>query len=88
MKQEIVIENLKCGGCASTIVKGLDAIEGVENTSVDVEKSLVQFFADESQMEKVKEKLSSMGYPAVGEKNTTLHKAKSFVSCAVGKMSS
>jgi hypothetical protein len=35
----------------------------------------------------VKNKLSTMGYPEVGDSNTIIHKAKSFVSCATGKMS-
>jgi len=38
-------------------------------------------------LETVKAKLSMMGYPEIGDANTLLHKAKSFVSCATGKMS-
>ncbi|CAM1371493.1 Heavy metal transport/detoxification protein (fragment) [Tenacibaculum litoreum] len=37
-------------------------------------------------LSKVKEKLSKLGYPEAGDKNTMVHKAKSFVSCAVGKI--
>lgn len=88
MKQEIYIENLKCGGCAATIIKGLNNISGVENTEIDVEKSLVSFTAETTVLEQVKQKLSKLGYPEIGDKNTVLHKAKSFVSCATGRMSS
>lgn len=88
MKQEIYIENLKCGGCANTIKNGLISIENVTNVIVDVEKSLVTFFANKDDLKKVKEKLSKLGYPEVGDKNTVLHKAKSFVSCAVGRIDS
>lgn len=88
MEQKIYIENLKCGGCASTIIKGLNSIKGVENTVVDVENSMIGFSSEESILEQVKQKLSKLGYPEVGDKNTVLHKAKSFVSCATGKMSS
>lgn len=88
MKQQINIENLKCGGCAATIVKGLTAINGVEEVNVDVEKSIVSFSADTEKLPKVKEKLSKLGYPEVGDVNTVLHKAKSFVSCAVGRVNS
>ena len=42
---------------------------------------------DEAVLETVKSKLSSMGYPEVGDANTVIHKAKSFVSCATGRMS-
>lgn len=86
MKQEIYIENLKCGGCANTIINGLKSINEVSEVNVNVEKSLVTLFTNETTLLIVKEKLSKLGYPEVGDKNTVLHKAKSFVSCAVGKM--
>lgn len=88
MKQNIHIENLKCGGCASTIVKGLTAINGVEDVNVDVENSIVSFSSEDENLVEVKEKLTKLGYPEVGDKNTVLHKAKSFVSCAVGRVNS
>ena len=85
----IEILNLKCGGCANTIKKGLLAVEGVNEVTIDVESSVVSIDSSESSvLELVKKKLSSMGYPEVGDSNTVLHKAKSFVSCATGKMSS
>jgi len=88
MQQEIYIENLKCGGCANTIVNGLNAIKGVEKVAVDVEKSLVTLITNDTTLKLVKEKLSKLGYPEVGDDNTMLHKAKSFVSCAVGRVNS
>ncbi|CAM1356631.1 MULTISPECIES: heavy-metal-associated domain-containing protein [Tenacibaculum] len=87
MIQDIYIENLKCGGCAATIKKGLLEIDGVDTVTVDVEKSLIAVNTPLENLQKVKEKLSKLGYPEVGDKNTVLHKAKSFVSCATGKMS-
>lgn len=86
MEQEIYIENLKCGGCANTIVNGLSNIKGVDNVVVNVEKSLVTLVSNEATLSLVKEKLSKLGYPEVGADNTVLHKAKSFVSCAVGRV--
>ncbi len=85
-QQEVYIENLKCGGCASTIIKKINSIEGVKNTEVNTEKSLVTFICNDSLLNEVKNKLSKLGYPPVGDKNTMLHKAKSFVSCATGKI--
>ena len=85
----IQIENLKCGGCANTIKKGLQSLNGVEEITVNVETSEVSFtINDESLLQSIKDKLSKMGYPEVGTSNSTLQKAKSFVSCAVGRMSS
>ncbi|WP_370424558.1 heavy-metal-associated domain-containing protein [Tenacibaculum dicentrarchi] len=86
MTQEIYIENLKCGGCANTIINGLTAIKGVNEVKVDVEKSLVTLNATQESLILCKEKLAKLGYPEVGSENTVLHKAKSFVSCAVGKI--
>ena len=88
MTAAIQIENLKCGGCAATIKKGLLALNSVSEVIVDLEKSLVSVVsADENGMI-IKEKLSKLGYPETGTKNTILHKASSFVSCAVGRIDS
>lgn len=87
MNQAIVIQNLKCGGCASTIKKGLSEIESVQNVEVDIENSTVTFDADESQTDAIHQKLSKMGYPASDDPNSLLKQAKSYVSCAIGRMS-
>lgn len=84
----IEIENLKCGGCAATIKKGLLSLEAVNDVAIDVEKSLVSITSENEDDSLVKEKLSKLGYPPVGDKNTVIHKAKSFVSCAVGRIDS
>lgn len=85
---DIKIENLKCGGCAATIKKGLLSLNNVEDVTIDNETSIVSIAGNLSDLSEIKQKLSKMGYPEVGDKNTTLHKAKSFVSCAIGKMDS
>ena len=85
----IEILNLKCGGCANSIKKGILSVEGVEEVSVNLETSeVIVNTTNEQLIIKVKEKLSKMGYPEVGDSNTVLHKAKSFVSCATGRMTS
>ena len=85
MKAEIHIENLKCGGCAATIKKGILGLKGINEVNVDVDKSIVSIASEKENLEEIKIKLSKLGYPEVGDKNTVLHKAKSFVSCAVGR---
>lgn len=83
----IEILNLKCGGCANTIKKGVSSIESVSEVTVDLDTSKVTFDTDdETVILSVKKKLSKMGYPEIGDANTMLHKAKSFVSCASGRM--
>ena len=85
----IQIENLKCGGCANTIRKGLVSIKGITSVDINIENGVVVFDSqDEITVKKAKEKLAKMGYPEVGTSNSTLQKAKSFVSCAVGRITS
>lgn len=89
MKHYLEVENIKCGGCANSITKKITAIEGVSAVEIEVEKGGVAFIADKTLFEKVKETLHSIGYPVVGsvegfDKIKT--KAKSFASCAIGKM--
>lgn len=88
MKTTIHIQNLKCGGCANTITKGISAIETINNVAVNVEDSSVTFdYATDEKLIEVKEKLKSLGYPEDGLANSLTAKAKSYVSCAIGKMS-
>ncbi len=87
MNTTIEILNLKCHGCANTVKKGLLNIEGIDKVDVDLENSKVIVPTNDEQIiEKVKAKLSKMGYPELGDANTMLHKSKSFVSCASGRM--
>ena len=86
MKTTLQIENLKCGGCAARIKKGILTIDDVENVDVNLEESSVSITSTKNNLQEVKIKLSKLGYPEIGDKNTVLHKAKSFVSCAVGKI--
>ncbi|MFM7896022.1 MAG: heavy-metal-associated domain-containing protein [Flavobacterium sp.] len=88
METTIHKQNLKCGGCANTITKGISSIEAIQNVSVNVDESTVTFsYETEDQVNEVKNKLKSLGYPEDGEANTLGDKAKSYVSCAIGKMS-
>ena len=92
--ESISVENIKCGGCANGIKQALMSLDGVENVAVDVEAGLVSCdFSVEEQdkvvLSQIKQKLHSMGYPEVGSVaglKAAGAKAKSYVSCAVGKM--
>ncbi len=86
MKTTITIENLKCGGCAATIKKGIASLESITDVTVLVGTSEVTVTATKEVRQAVKEKLAAMGYPEMGDANTLRHKATSYVSCAVGKM--
>ena len=81
----IQIENLKCSGCAATIKKRILGIHSVEQVDVNVETSEVHITHQTDVISEIKEKLSKLGYPEKGSRNSTVNKAKSFVSCAIGR---
>lgn len=91
MKIGIVVENIKCSGCASTIQKEIKQLTGVETVHVDIGRAAVEVdYSDSQIIEAIKQRLITLGYPEKGSvqgltKVTT--KAKSMVSCAVGKFS-
>ncbi|WP_281846625.1 heavy-metal-associated domain-containing protein [Olleya namhaensis] len=88
MKTSILVQNLKCGGCANTITTKLSEIKNISDINIDVEESKVSFsYTNEADAFAVKEKLKTIGYPSIDEGNSLVSKAKSFVSCATGKLS-
>jgi copper chaperone CopZ len=88
MIEKIEVQNLKCGGCAGTIKSKIALVDGVNSVEVDVDSSVVTVtISDSKSLDKVINRLSELGYPKAGNHNGIGQKAKSFVSCAVGKMS-
>jgi copper chaperone CopZ len=88
METTLIIQNLKCGGCAKTIMTKLSEISGISNAEVNIDNSAISFhYKSEDVLSSVKEMLLSLGYPIEGEANSVLSKAKSFVSCATGRLS-
>ncbi|HHH42581.1 MAG TPA: copper chaperone [Gammaproteobacteria bacterium] len=88
MSYEIEVDNIKCGGCAGTIVKRLGELEGVAAVDVNVEQGIVRIDGDESARAVVSALLATLGYPESGSTRgiaSAKAKAKSFVSCAVGR---
>jgi copper chaperone CopZ len=89
MKQSFLIQNVKCGGCANTLKTKLrDEFGEIE---VDLNKTPREIILDieSDKIKLLRKALISLGYPMVDEDlgfiDTTSTKAKSFVSCAVGK---
>jgi copper chaperone CopZ len=81
------IQNLKCGGCANTVRKNLEGIDGISDVDVNIDDSSVTFsYKTLKEYNKAHEKLISLGYPFEDDVNSLIAKAKSYVSCAVGRM--
>jgi copper chaperone len=90
MTYRINVENIKCGGCASTIRSKLEAMDSVNKIDVDIAEGIVSVDAAEDTREAVTAKLLKLGYPESGTAEgiaAAKARAKSFVSCAVGRIS-
>ena len=84
------VENLKCGGCASTIEKTLRADPRVTQVVVDPATDSVEIGAAAELRGEFAAKLARLGYPEKGSVEglrSAAAVAKSYVSCAIGKMS-
>jgi len=89
MSYTIEVENIKCGGCANSIRKGLLEDARVSEVKVDVEGGKVSIEGDDSARDQIALSLAHMGYPEVGSvegMRAAAAKAKSFVSCAIGRI--
>jgi len=87
---QIQIENLKCGGCEKFILKGLSNLQEISDVKVDHESNTVTFTGNLASRDTVTKKLRSMGYPekdSLSGLEAGLANAKSFVSCAIGRVS-
>ena len=84
------VENIKCGGCANTISTKVMVFEEVTDVAVDLEASKVSIQGDEEKRDDYAAGLAKLGYPETGSVQglkSAGAKAKSFVSCAVGRAS-
>jgi len=92
MKQTFEVENVKCGGCANTLITSLKEEFGDVKVDLDVNPRKITLELDDNKQEALKLKLRSLGYPLCTDELSGLQKAtttaKSFVSCAIGKMNS
>lgn len=88
MTERIRIQNLKCGGCANTIIKQLNQLNDVSEVAVEVDSGTVQFdYSTNKTLELVTNKLKKLGYPIASEENGLGSVARSFVSCGLGRLS-
>jgi copper chaperone len=56
-------QNIKCGGCASTIRDGLSQLPGIEQVEVDIESGEVTLQGESLDRAAVSSKLAELGYP-------------------------
>ncbi|WP_321778844.1 heavy-metal-associated domain-containing protein [Sulfurimonas sp.] len=92
MKKSFKALNIKCGGCAKTVSDALKKDFGEVEVDLEQEPRVVSVDIKDEEHEKLfRKKMRGLGYPMddeeLGTFTATGLKAKSFVSCAIGKMS-
>jgi copper chaperone CopZ len=86
---KITVENIKCGGCVGSISKKLTAVFNTEKIEIDIEKGEIEIDIEATKKDELAEVLLALGYPEIDSVhgfNSAKAKAKSFVSCAIGKI--
>ncbi|KFN38757.1 MAG: heavy metal transporter [Sulfuricurvum sp. MLSB] len=90
MEQTFEVLNVKCEGCANTLVKRLAAEFGEVKVDLECEPRKITLTIKDDRIEHLKLILRDLGYPLITDQLGTLQtlttNAKSFVSCAIGKM--
>ena len=90
MKQTSEVHNVKCGGCANTLTKSLKDDFGSVEVDLSVNPRKITLDIEDNKIEELKLKLRSLGYPLTNDELSGFEKAtttaKSFVSCAIGKI--
>lgn len=90
MSLQFELANVKCGGCANSIRKAVEAVEGARVLALDPATGHLEVDADAALRATIAERLHKLGYPEQGSVEgiaAMAASAKSFVSCAVGKFS-
>ena len=90
MELQFEVENVKCGGCANTIETALRADPRLKSVAVDLSRHTVTVEAAADVRHDVATTLARLGYPEKGSVEglkSVAVVAKSFVSCAIGRLS-
>ena len=86
METVIRVENIKCGGCMNSIETKLNSVDGVSDIAISQEDGVISIQHSEGlDLSAIESMLAKMGYPPAGENNLGA-KAKSYVSCMVGRV--
>ena len=86
----ILIDNLKCGGCANSIKTQLLRLDGVQEVVVNKAENAVDIVHTEGvSRQTLTDTLARLGYPETGSTqgfDALGAQVKSFVSCAIGRL--
>lgn len=63
---ELQVDNVKCGGCASTIREGLLSLHGIHEVAVNIESGAVSIHGEGYNDKEIHSKLKDLGFPVRG----------------------
>lgn len=63
MQESIEVDNIKCGGCATSIKTVLSKIPGVDTIAVDVATGLVDIEGENLNRDNLIKTLAALGFP-------------------------
>jgi len=87
MIDTVHLQNLKCEGCKTTILNKINTLKGISNINLDINSKEFTFeYTTHNAYEGLRNLLNELGYPFQGENNNLIHKTKSYISCAIGKL--
>ena len=90
MQKTFGVMNVKCSGCAATLKGKLFEKFGEVEVDLNKEPREITLNIEEEEIEELSKELKRLGYPlssdSMGFVESTSVKAKSYVSCAIGKM--
>lgn len=89
MGYTIAVENIKCDGCASSIRNKLIEEQLAQAVEIDVGSGEVTIEGNPEWRDRAVAMLEKIGYPEVGSVEglkAAAARAKSFVSCAIGRI--
>ena len=92
MRKLFKVLNVKCEGCANRLKSALKEDFGEVIVNLEVEPREIELNIDEDKIELLKKQLRELGYPlecdTLSDFELAKLKAKSFISCAIGKFQS
>jgi copper chaperone CopZ len=90
MIETFTVENVKCEGCANTLKKALLKEFGEVTVNLEKEPREITLFITKEQKEPLQLALRKLGYPLTSDTLSSFQTmgttAKSFLSCAIGKI--
>jgi copper chaperone len=78
------VENMRCSGCANTIVSTLMKLAGIQGVDISLKDKRVSVMGIGVDRDLIIGSLEKLGYPLSGH-NSILRKATSFISCSSGR---